>query len=899
MLRKLWTLTFTVLFLTQLVSCGDLLESAKEEAPIGGVVSANCDLGKAADEIKLFLEKDVSQSVDCINANFKDFMRLVRSEKPGFLSRKELSHFIRSRNLVDKPEETLNYIDVLFKLSKLLFGTDGDFISEGKLNDLVEFAKTLNINMIKINSHFEDTNNRTFSYHNILKRDILRSAESISAHLDSIIVKNRPQLDKLDVVEVLNSFKFKKEETKQKIIDLLFVKRILMGGNPYIITHLELRKLINLTKISSLATVIFDVTKLNKLTFKDDKIRYSLYKDDIRELVCNFAYNDPASAETISSLQVEKYREDCLRSRSNNIYGNPLVFKNDELLNALKWFEDDLGLPLHNYPHVIEKAKEIFLTTDLDWYASDFNKVIEMTDEIFDMGKFFVDVYSYYSDHLDRPKRVSKDLSKFPICAILSEKPEFRSLFNGQTFDPDPKNNCGLTQTPGDLPTLSLFEEFKRQLDEMVLLKGRYLNKFVRITKNYRFFRSTDWSIPYFMNGFKRSVTGTFEIGMIETIMEKVFRFYENELPCDSVSIRKPCPDGEDNNATIHLGQMMEIIDFFKEPLYDLKIVLKGREDISAENTQLMSSLFQYQSDENGLMDVNEATEFAVGIFSVAPLGEKIHEEIFEKCINQGDKYEAIIEEKDDEGNVISSRKVLKLDLPSGDVDEFGRIAVSCFRKHFFPVFFSLSNNGDRDTAATVADSFPKLHKKIKSYGTDAAGQQKVEDFVLTIERFTRPCKGPKWEDISISKEDMIGIMGGIYNVESTIVRYDVNGNNVMDADEVDVAYDIYQDAVKGIIKEMEMADVAKKLAMGLHKQIFLYMIKNNEVPAVDMKFIKFLISFRWKAEATRETIASILKNIALQSKTSQNSTFNCNAVRYPQIPPMDPIIYEIEQLQK
>lgn len=883
LIAKFLTLVFLLL---QLTSCGDLFESAQEAAPIGGVISANCDLGDAANEIKNFFDEDVSSSIECIHANFRDFIKLVRSEKPGFLSKKELIHFISSRDLVQDPEETLNYIKVLFMISKLIFGSDGDYISQDNLNKLVDFAKILNINGIIISDYFKDEENRTFAYHKILKQGVEVGASSVANALDNLLKRNRTRIDSIDVNEVLGLFKFKDENNKLKIMDLLFLKSVLLGGDSNIISHLELQSLTDLNKIPSLATVIFDVLKLNKLSFQDDKDRYALYKNDLRELICNFHFND--SRKRVDSK--------CDKN-SQPIYGNPIVFKTSDLLKALKWFEEDLGVPIHKYPEVILKFKDIFFTGTTDFYAEDFNKFLSLTDDILDMGQYFVIAYNHFKVSLDKETRLVKSVDDYKICKELSV--QFPQLFDRNTngtpiYIEDPKLNCGANSIDNDFNQSGTFEEFKFKLDQLVIFKSKYAIDFNRIAKNYRFFRSTNWDMPYFKNGFKRSATGMFELRMIEVIMEKVFRYYEKNMPCDDPTlVRKVC-DKEDNNATLHLGQVMEIIDFFKGPLYDLKIVLEGREDISAENTQLMSALFQYQSDQNGLMDVNEATEFATGIFAVGPLGNDIHDQIVKKCIDQNDLKE-VVEEFIDERGVPRKRRLKTYTLPSGKVDEFGRIEVACFRKNFFPVFAGLKNSSRPEATETMRDSFIKLFQ----YTDDLANQDrissqssnnsnsKVEDFVLTIERFTRPCKGDKWEDISISKEDMIGIMGGIYNVESTVNRYDVNGNNVMDADEVDVAYDIYEGAVKGIIAEMEMADFFKKIAMGLHKQIFLYMIKENKVPAVDADFLKFLVSFKWKAEAKRETIAGILRNIALQSKTSQSSTFDCNTVRYPQQPPI------------
>src|SRR5690606_33155889 len=43
------------------------------------------------------------------------------------------------------------------------------------------------------------------------------------------------------------------------------------------------------------------------------------------------------------------------------------------------------------------------------------------------------------------------------------------------------------------------------------------------------------------------------------------------------------------------------------------------------DNISLLGTLFQYQSDKNGVMDVNEATEFSVSLFTAIDIAEDMY----------------------------------------------------------------------------------------------------------------------------------------------------------------------------------------------------------------------------------------------------------------------------------
>jgi hypothetical protein len=125
----------------------------------------------------------------------------------------------------------------------------------------------------------------------------------------------------------------------------------------------------------------------------------------------------------------------------------------------------------------------------------------------------------------------------------------------------------------------------------------------------------------------------------------------------------------------------------------------------------------------------------------------------------------------------------------------------------------------------------------------------------------------------------MQAIFMAIMHIETTILRWDVrNRNNIMDADEVMDAYNIYSPALDGFLEDKPA--IIKKLK----KQIYQYMVKYEQIPNEKdfgslWKFVKFLMSFNKQAPGNRKTIGSILVTIGEQGVPS---TFDCNLLRDP-----------------
>jgi hypothetical protein len=814
-MRKTFSIIFYLALLLLVTACGDFGEKAKDS---GGMTSdrysANCTL--RSERFKEFLKENVGPEIECLKANLDIFLDLVYTPKPGYLSKKELIAFINSRDVIEDPQEILKSLDGVFSLAHVMFGGEEGYISRSDLVKLTNFAKALNLEAIKIYDHFKKEYSQ-YSEHKIRAIGVSQSANKIKQILIDTYTERSGE-DRLDIIKLIDSFGDTATDTKEQVKDFLYIKRYFVGGATRIISNDELRNAFN--KIPTIAEVMFDLFKLSKLNFLQEKDRYDLFEDNIvkfRELM----YFHPNSSEVIITM--------------------------DELKRSLRWFEEDLGLRLSEYGETYKLVKKIFLKSESDFKASDFKRIEDEAKYVFGMGKYFIDMYSNYASVLNKPDRLSMSFLNYQpkYDQDLQIAREEIARLQSELLNP----NLSEDERRKKMQELKINQVQERRLDILVTNHVAYRARFNRIVRNYRYFQGAKQDMPTFFGGYQRYDSGAFVIGALEYVFETFFEYVEAVYPCNSTDLIKTCPEGEDRKLTLHLGQINKIIYIFKEFLYDAQVVLKSREDVSAETTTLMSSLFQNQSNNNGLVDVYEAVEFAVGVFAVAPLGEELFNKIKVLCQN------------DDPDNI----------------DEYGRVKVSCFRANFFNVLWA-----DRDDGPNLRNYLPKLFSKV---GTMSSSEK--NNFVFEAEQFTRPCKDKEYQDIPIARNDVIGVMGGLYNVESTVNRYDFNNNDIMDSDEVEVAYKIYEPAIKGIIEEMEVAPALKTVLKGLDKQIFQYLIAFKTVPDTkDSKsiwnFVKFLLKFDKKSPADRSTIMAILKTLSLQSKSARNSTFDCKLVANP-----------------
>lgn len=376
-----------------------------------------------------------------------------------------------------------------------------------------------------------------------------------------------------------------------------------------------------------------------------------------------------------------------------------------------------------------------------------------------------------------------------------------------------------------------------------------HLRHFSDIANNYRFFKGT-FKTPFFSFDHYRNPGAFFEIAAIEYVMKLIFKEYGN-------------PSSEARGGYhMTLEQTVALMDDIKVILKDMGIITIGRKGggevaNTADNLVLMSTLFQFQSNGCGdevCMEIPEITEFLIGLLTALSVKDFFIEEMEAVCAN--------------------------------DVDQFGRIYVDCFRKNFVKVL-NVKIPGD---GRSLSEYLPLMSSYISELtGTTDPSQDPTQSedymtFITETENFTRTCTHfDDGSSVPMKSTDAFAVFAGLLNVESTIMRFDANQNNKLDGygrgsrNEVLTAYyEVYQGAIKSLV------DPNGGFLTKLAKPIFQYLVKYGKVPDTGnfgsiWDFVKFLLKFNKGADATRTTIATILKTLGEQSENSQKFPFKCD----------------------
>lgn len=731
---------------------------------------AKCELN--VDEFSLILEERIDDTINCLGENLKLFMSVVESGKPGSLSLKSLEAYIKN-NRPDIQPEVLNVLKAVFEIKFIIFGGDREYISKENVEKIIKFALIFNEQAAKnFMPIFNAEGRSSYNLHR-QQRDyqIGPSARIITSALNNIFNRNRQgEIHSLNLTELLDRFKTEgNQEQIEKFKKLLFFKKVLIGGDSDVITHLEVLRIIR--NFDSFVLLALDAVRFKKIELNQESM-VKFLKEDV-ELLDDLIYQNG------------------LGTRSDEYF-----FSLNDALDTFKLFQrKDSNFEVDDFKDLIAEAKLVLMGGESESITgSDLKRLINHAKNILNRGYYFHLFWDLKRVILESPRPVSYRFDDLKLS------------FPGQ----------------------------KDLVDD-----------FARIVAKYRFMKG-EFESAYYSTDYRRNANAVFEISAIEYILKQIFNKYgSNSAALGGKSMSK--------------DQVADLIKKFRSVLIKMDLIYPGREVKTAETVTLLGSLFQFQSDDNKLFDINEATEFFVSVFTSI----NVSDAIFTHLENKGCQK-----------------------------DSYGRVEPTCVRKHFFEgVCLNYPNNYPKlfeSLGATVYEpidpSRPNGAKRLVCRIPQTAANL---DYLNATIKTARTCTfypdSNFTEEIWYSKGDLLSIFLAMMHIETTILRWDtVKPNNIMDPEEVMNAYAIYSPALDGFL------DDAPAVIRKLKKQIYQYLIKYEKVPDQKdfgslVKFAGFLLSFNKNAPANRKTIAAILAAIGAAGEPEK---FDCNLLRRPDLIP-------------
>jgi len=767
MFSKLQAILLILAMAFAVSGCGDLLGTNVVKKQLSGKqFEANCPL--EMDKFAEIMNENISAQIYCLGENLNTFIKIVKSGKPGYLSRVQLEKYLADFRPDVKPE-VVRALGAVFQLGHLITGEDPNYISKATVKKVIDFAIVFNEEAaLNFGPIFQNESTVTYALHQNHRDRVSTATKTIVQSLRLVFNPNRNgQIHKINIIELLESFSTEANRHQiEKAKKVLFLKGVILGGKNDELTHTEVEKLI--LNFDHLLLLGLDVARYKYIILNQESILQLLKRDvnDLYDIVTQGVLNE-RDGQTLFTIS--------------------------EAIEAAKLFIEDSSFDIDKYRNLIGEAKKIFMKGNSeDVKGKELKNAFDHAKVLLQKGTVFHRIYDKFKVQLESASPVTIDFS------------EYRHTY--------PEHQVELDQ----------FE--------------RIVNP-----KKYRFMKG-EFLSPYYTKGYRRNADAVFEIALLEFAIREVFTVFGSVSPnTDSVG-----------GYSINKDQMRKLLQTFETELIDLDLILPGRLIGTADNVSLLGTLFQFQSDKNNVMDVNETTEFGVTLLT----GMNVSDDMFTYMKEQNCPQEEVL---------------------NGANVNFDRIQPACFKANFWKSLCKYY----RSYYPLMFDSI-NAPKKCEEFVETTASAELLDRVILAARSCNNYTDGNK-EEIFYSKGDMMTIMIALLHVETTILRWDANGNNYMDADEVNAAYDIYSPALDGFLEGKNA--IIKKFK----KQIYQYMIKYETVPDEKdfgsiWKFVKFLLSFNKKSPATRKTIASILVAIGNENRKMPDAPqFNCNLLRDPE----------------
>jgi len=435
-LKDFLIITMLVGFLT---SCGDIFMKKETEKEIP--LYATCEFD--TESLSKILTKNIKGDLDCIKSNLLLFIKIVKTDKVGFLSKKELKKYVEN-NLKNTKESTISILDAIFDVNSVLFGDDKNYIASRNVEKLVDIFLNVNHYMIEGNvyEYFSTNEKINFKEHSRRKAMIYNSLFKIGENLKKHISKNDK---KIDLNTLLDKFKSTSDpEVLDYVSKLLFVKKALLGGE---------KDSLNSTELLRLASIFGDA----------GKVAYDFV---------NISYTETSEDEDEENIKTLK--EDVYTAEKNLFYSkdsSEIIFTYEELVDVVTAFFPNVEKYV-KYKSSFLKAKEILLgNSSEDFSASELYFIInDILYKNLARGAFFYRSYNENDSILSSAKRIFYNFRNLISQNFLEDgfKEDFNRITQNYRFFHGNKPSAYFTKdylrNSGGMFEISLFEDLSRRV---------------------------------------------------------------------------------------------------------------------------------------------------------------------------------------------------------------------------------------------------------------------------------------------------------------------------------------------------------------------------------------------------------------------------------------------------
>lgn len=387
-----WNFLFCLSFCFILSGCGDMF--TKEEEEVSLTQGASCTL-----EIEAFsyiLEKDIQSDIRCLQTQLDLFIDFVETDRPGFISKSVLKDFLINES-TDMDPKTADIIDGVFEISNLILGTEKNYIKKDEMYKIIDFIGYFNSHIWKTYTYFDSPDEVNYVRHIRERNIVYAEVQAITTRLKEIFKVDRESTDTVNTEALISNFFKDDPATLEKIKSVMFLKKTVMGGQRWEITHHEFLNFINI--IPDLTQVAFDATKSNRYNFASDEgSLLKLFDKDLEVLRNIFVFGE-ADEEA--------------------------VFTVGDLTHVISTLTPNLSqtIDFKRFTPEFKKVKEVFLGSGGEFVSGkEIYTLIDHADFILKRGILFYNIYSQNSDDLNGPDRISHDFGDFHVNSSSEQK---------------------------------------------------------------------------------------------------------------------------------------------------------------------------------------------------------------------------------------------------------------------------------------------------------------------------------------------------------------------------------------------------------------------------------------------------------------------------------------------
>lgn len=436
-LNKFFQYIVILITLVLISSCGDLFMKKKGKSASLEQFE-RCDLNtKALSDIMV---KNIQKDLECLGENLDFFINIVKTDRPGNLSLKELKFYI-NKHISDVDPELVQSLDTIFEINSVLLGDHKYYIARKNVQKLTYLLIEFNEVMVEneVVTFFKDTSTLNLREYKYRRMKVYEAVSYVAKVLESIPTPNK-NTARINILNTIGTFKKEfDEDTFSKISKILFLKRVFLGGSENFLNGVEAKRMVH--NLSDLVTISYDVTHLNKVS--------GLLENELEliSIVTNL----------VASLD---------RSLFSEFNEDEIIFYFNDLKELLETFFPSSIKYLKYRPELL-KIKKILLGSDKEGFS--MHELKEFSSNLLlknlQKGSFFYKTYSFNSSLLDQGQTLDFNLNALYLNNNSDHKflGEFNRIVKSYRFikglDAAPVYQKFVKRDPLGIFTVSLFEQ--------------------------------------------------------------------------------------------------------------------------------------------------------------------------------------------------------------------------------------------------------------------------------------------------------------------------------------------------------------------------------------------------------------------------------------------------------